>query len=198
MTSEATDHRRATAERNVAAILDAAEALLDRQAPVTIAAVAGEAGVSRVTVYSHFPDGDALLEAVVARAVRHAAAALAAARLDSGTPVSALRRMIEAGWQELARHTTTAQAAVARLGAHAMTRSHHAAQDEVAALVQRGRADGSFRTDVPAQWLVASAFALFHTCAAEVHAGRLDPAEALHTLTVTVTDLFTGTQAARG
>ena len=42
----AADHRRAVAERNVEAILDAGERLLERHAQPSIAAVAAEAGVS--------------------------------------------------------------------------------------------------------------------------------------------------------
>jgi AcrR family transcriptional regulator len=65
---EVTDHRRAVAERNVEAILDAAEALIERRSQTTITAVANEAGVSRVTVYSNFPTTEQLVEAVVERA----------------------------------------------------------------------------------------------------------------------------------
>jgi tRNA (adenine37-N6)-methyltransferase len=70
-TPQATDRRRAISDRNVQAILDAAEELLRSQAPVTIAAVATQAGVSRVTVYAHFATTEALLEAVVERARAH-------------------------------------------------------------------------------------------------------------------------------
>jgi AcrR family transcriptional regulator len=112
MTSQAADHRRATAERNVAAILDATAALLSQQGTASIAAVAAQAGVSRVTVYAHFPE--------------------------------------------------------------------------------RGQADGSFRADVPAGWLVTSFFALIHACAGDVHAGWLDAGDAQRVLTLTVTDLFAG------
>ncbi len=48
----------------------------------------------------------------------------------------------------------------------------------------------TFRTDLPAGWLVASCFALIHGCADEVRAGRLDPASALAVLTTTIRDLF--------
>jgi AcrR family transcriptional regulator len=67
MTSQAADYRRVTAERNVAAILDAAEELLSQAGPASIAAVAARAGVSRVTVYAYFPTWEALLEAVAGR-----------------------------------------------------------------------------------------------------------------------------------
>jgi len=188
----AADRRRAIADRNVQAILDAAEELLRNHAPVTIAAVASQAGVSRVTVYAHFATGEALLEAVVERAVGHAAAALAAAAPESGPPLEALARLVTVGWRELGGNAAMAEAAAARLSADAMTRSHYAAQRQVAELVARGRRDGTFRTDVPDSWLVTCCFALFHSCADEVRAGRLDPADAERVLTTTLTALFTG------
>jgi AcrR family transcriptional regulator len=50
------------------AILDAAEVLLERGGQASITAVAAEAGVSRMTVYAHFPTRQDLLGAVVERA----------------------------------------------------------------------------------------------------------------------------------
>jgi TetR/AcrR family transcriptional regulator, mexCD-oprJ operon repressor len=191
-TAQAADWRRAIADRNVQAILDAAEELLDKHSPVTVAAVAAQAGVSRVTVYAHFPTGEALLETVVERAVGHAAAALAAAAPQTGTPLEALTRLVAVGWRELGRNAAMAEAAAARLSAEAMTRSHQAGRHEVAKLVRRGRHDGTFRKDVPEEWQVACCFALFHSCADEVRAGRLDPADAERVLTITITDLLTG------
>ena len=196
MTSEATpqiaDRRRAIADRNVQAILDAAEELLDRQAPVTIAAVAAQAGVSRVTVYAHFATGEALLEAVVERAVGHASAALAAAEPQTGPALEALARLVAVGWRELGRNAAMAAAAAARLSSDAMERSHQGARHQIAELATRGRLDGSFRSDVPESWLVTCCFALFHSCADEVRAGRLDQADAERVLTTTITSLFTG------
>jgi AcrR family transcriptional regulator len=103
MTSQAADHRRATAERNVAAILDAAAELLSQPGAASIAAVAARAGVSRVTVYAHFPTWEALLEAVVERAVGHTTAVLASAdcsrgdgddRADAGVLLSMPTRLV--------------------------------------------------------------------------------------------------------
>ena len=192
MTSQAADHRRATAERNVAAILDAAAELLSQQEPASIAAVAAQAGVSRVTVYAHFPTWEALLEAVVERAVGYTTALLAAADLEAGPPMEALRRLLAAGWEEVGQHAAMAEAAARRLSAEAMGRSHQAAFGPVGALAERGQADGSFRADVPASWLVSSLFALIHACAGEVRAGRLEAGDAQRVLIVTVTDLFAG------
>jgi TetR/AcrR family transcriptional repressor of mexCD-oprJ operon len=190
MTPQAADSRRETAERNVQAILDATEELLDRRQPVTIAAVAKEAGVSRVTVYAHFDTWQALVEAVVRRAVDRCAAAFEAADLTAGPPLTALDRLLSAGWQVLGRSGAMAAAAAASLSSEAMRRSHHAVQHQFAELIDRGRADGSFRTDVPVTWLVSSTFALIHTCAEEVRAGRLDPDIAEPVLAKTIRDLL--------
>ena len=185
MTEPASDHRRATAERNLQAILDAAERLLEGRAAATIAAVAHEAGVSRVTVYAHFPTRAQLLEAVVERAVRHATTA------RRGSAREALERVIAAGWRELDRNATIAQAAAEQLGPEAFARSHEAAHQRVRELVDRGREEGDVRTDVPASWLVTCTFALMHACGDEVRAGRLDAERAHDVLQTTLRDVLT-------
>ena len=88
-----TGYQREVASRNAEAILDAAEELL-QQGHANISAVAALAGVSRVTVYAHFPDWAALLEAAVDRAVRRTMAALQAVHPEDGPPVEALDRML--------------------------------------------------------------------------------------------------------
>jgi TetR/AcrR family transcriptional regulator, mexCD-oprJ operon repressor len=85
-----------------------------------------------------------------------------------------------------------AQAAAEQLGPAALARAHHSIQQRLGRLVERGRADGCFRADLPAAWLLTSALALAHAGAQEVRAGRIDEPDALHLLTVTVRDLFTG------
>ena len=146
--AEGTDRRRSIADRNVTAILDAAEQLIAARAPVTIAGVASAAGVSRVTVYAHFPTAEAVLEAVVERAVGHAGDALAAARPGEGPPAQALERLLSTGWQELGRDADMADAASAMLPAAAMTRFHATAHATVAELLHRGQQDGTFRSDL--------------------------------------------------
>ena len=186
------DYQRATAERNVAAILDAVENLLERRAQASISAVAAEAGVSRVTVYAHFPTGEALLEAAVERAVRQTMAALEGVGLDDGPPLQVLERMLAAAWRHLARYGAMAQAVAEQMSPDAIARTHQAAHRTIGALLARGQADGTFRTDLPADWLVTSTIALIHACADEVRAGRIADGDVARILTVTVRDLFTG------
>jgi hypothetical protein len=59
-------------------------------------------------------------------------------------------------------------------------------------LIERGRREGAFRTDLSTEWLMACAYALFHAAAAEVRAGRLDADSAQRTLSVSLRDLFVG------
>ena len=191
-----TRYQREVAERNVEAILDAAEELV-RQGQANISAVAVQAGVSRVTVYAHFPTWEALLEAAVERAVRRTMAALQSVHPDDGPPVEALDRMIAAAWQHLARYQAMAAAVAELLSPEAVTRTHQAAHHTIGALLQRGQADGSFRTDLPAGWLVTASIALVHACSDGVRAGHIDERDAVRILTTSVRDLFTGTQPAK-
>ena len=182
--------RRTVAKRNVEAILDGAERLLGRREQASISAVAAEAGVSRPTVYAHFPDRERLVEALVERAVRRAMVAIESAEPDRGPAAEALQRLLAASWQELARHEEIARASAAALSADAMRRAHEAARAVIRMLVKRGRREGSFRRDLPANWLVTSCLALIHAGAETVRAGELDSDAALDVLSVTVADLF--------
>ena len=192
MTEQATDHRRATADRNRAAILDAAESLLLRRAGVSIAAVATEAGVSRPTVYAHFATLEELLTAIVARAVAGSEQVLASAAIHEGPPMEALERLMTVGWGVLERHRAMAQAAAEQLSSEALRQTHDSTNRLIAELIARGREDGSFRTDLPAEWLVTSMHVLFHAAGDDARAGRLDPDEALPVLKTTLRDLLAG------
>jgi TetR/AcrR family transcriptional repressor of mexCD-oprJ operon len=192
MAEPATDHRRAIAERNVEAILDAAELLLERRSQATIAAVAKEAGVSRVTVYAHFATREKLLEAIVERAVERATAAFDAAEIDSESAIVALDRVIEAGWHDLERNQGVAQAAAEQLSPDALRRTHHAMHGRIGNLVKRGIGEGAFRTDVPSDWLVTVFHALIHAAGDDVRARRIRPSAALDALRKTMRDVFIG------
>jgi len=67
----------------------------------------------------------------------------------------------------------------------------------VGPLAERGQAEGSFRTDLPARWLVTAAIALVHACSDQVRAGRIDEHDAVRILTTSACDPFTGTRPRR-
>lgn len=184
--------RHAIVERSVGAILDGAQRVLERGEAANISAVAAEARVSRPTVYAHFPDLERLLEALVDRTVRRTMAAVGSAEPDRGPAVDALLRLLAASWEEIGRHEDIARASGADLSADAMRRAHQAARAVITKLIERGRREGVFRTDVAAGWLVTSCLALIHAAAEEVRAGDLNSKAALDVLSVTILDLFTG------
>jgi len=198
MSEAASAHpREAVAERNVEAILDGAERLLARHESPSISAVATEAGVSRPTVYAHFPDRRRLLEALVARTVGRVMAAVESAEPQRGPAPEAAARLIAAAWEHLARHQDMAAASAAELSPDAMRRAHGAARGAIRALVDRGRAEGAFRRDLPAEWLVTATLALIHGAAEEVRAGSMGPDRALEVLAATAQELLAGSKAAR-
>jgi TetR/AcrR family transcriptional repressor of mexCD-oprJ operon len=189
-----TAYQREVAGRNVEAILDAVEELLQSQGHANISAVAAQAGVSRVTVYAHFPTWTALLEAAVERAVRRTMTALQSVHADDGPPIEALERLLAATWQHLARYGAMAAAVAELLTPEAVTRTHQAVHHTVGALLERGQADGSFRTDLPARWLLTASVALVHACSDEVRAGHIDEHDAIRILTTSVRALFAAPQ----
>jgi AcrR family transcriptional regulator len=193
MTAHVHQHpREVVAERNAEAILDATERLLARGQQTSVSALASEAGLSRPTVYAHFPNRQQVLEALVERTVRQAMAALEAAEPERGPAPAALRRLLASGWEEIGRHEAIGAAAAGQLGGDAMRRAHESARAVISRLLERGRREGAFRSDVPTGWLVTSCLALIHAAAEEVRAGGFDARAALEVLTATVTELVTG------
>jgi TetR/AcrR family transcriptional regulator, mexCD-oprJ operon repressor len=59
------------------------------------------------------------------------------------------------------------------------------------ALIQRGRADGTLRTDLPAEWLLSMYFALLHGAEDFVAGHSADRAAGLDALRTTLLDVFT-------
>jgi TetR/AcrR family transcriptional regulator, mexCD-oprJ operon repressor len=190
MTEPTVDHRRATAERNAAAILDAAERLLAAGTSLSMLAIAAEAGVSRPTLYAHHATIGEVVEAVAARAVAASAAAIEAAEPGRGPADEALVRVTAASWGQLAHFDAIARGAAEHLSAAAMHRAHAPLMRPLHELVERGRDDGTFRTDLPAAWLVTTYFALVHAADEHARSQRLKREDALAILSTSLRDLF--------
>src|SRR5215510_13179911 len=184
------DYWRATAARNIEAICDAAERLLERGSHVTIKAVASEARLSRVTVYAHFPNRQRLLEGVAARSIKAAAKALEGADPDRGSPDEALERMIIVGWQALERAAALAKTTAEQLPSASRRQLHGPAFAQANRLIERGQREGVFRHDLPVAWLIACSFALMHAAAEEVRASRLNATSAPAVLTASLRSLL--------
>lgn len=186
------DHRRATAERNAAAILDAAERLLARAEPVTMVAVAAEAKLSRPTVYAHYKRVAEIVEAAISRTVEASQAAFAAARPDEGDAAEALSRMLAASWSRLEGSEGLVRRAGEYVSEGARHRTHGALIAPVERLVRRGRDEGAFRVDVPVEWLVTMYLGMVHAAADHAAVHGTEREEALGLLQRTVGELFRG------
>ncbi len=181
-----TPKRRADAERNIETILRSTHELMAQGALPSMSEVASASGIGRVTLYSHFPSREVLLEEVLRRAIAHTDEALTALALDEQPPPEALARLVRESWPILDRHRRVRTIALAEIGPEALRRHHDAAFQHVGGLHERGRATGDFRTDQPVDWLVAAFYAILHAAADEVDAGRLVSADAPALLTTTL------------
>lgn len=142
--------------------------------------IARAAGVSRQTVYAHFPSRDALVDAVIRQAGAELAPLLAGPELDQAPPAEALTRLMEAGWQVAARYPFLWLQPAVDPGKDA--ERHAPVLDRMLDIVRRGQASGDFDTSVPANWLLSACLALGRATEEEVKAGRMTIEQATHAM----------------
>jgi AcrR family transcriptional regulator len=140
-----------------ATILETAARVLARREGITIADVAAAAGVSRATVYRHFPTRDALVRALADSATAEAERRLGDANLDN-VPIEeglgrAARALVALGDRYLVLQDPTIVAT-----------GPAAVRPPLSALLQRGQAEGRIRSDVPLVCLLESLLALTGAC----------------------------------
>ncbi|MET7666867.1 TetR/AcrR family transcriptional regulator [Micromonospora luteifusca] len=183
MSGSADRNRRADARRNSSTILDAAVRLLDAQPDASLDAIASAAGVTRQTVYAHFPSREHLMAAIVRRITDEAAAAMDAAEPDNGSATEALIRVLEAGAQIARRYPALVQ----RIGSIPVSpqideERHAPIADRINRVIQRGQTSGEFDKGLRADWLAAVTIKIGHAVGEEVDAGRMPRAEAADAL----------------
>ena len=140
--------------------------------------IARAAGVSRQTVYAHFPSRDALIDAVTERAAAEFTALLDGVDLNTAPPARALTKLLEAGWQIAARYPFLWLQPAVDPGKDADR--HAPVLDRMLDIVQRGQASGDFDASVPAHWLLSASLALGRAAEDEVKAGRMTTGQATH------------------
>ena len=96
--------RRADARRSIDAIVSAARTVLGERPDASMEDIAAAAGVTRQTVYAHFPSRDALIAALLHALGAETVAAIDAARLDTAPPADALRQFLDIGWELIRRN----------------------------------------------------------------------------------------------
>ncbi|WP_346655811.1 TetR/AcrR family transcriptional regulator [Streptomyces sp. RFCAC02] len=185
-------NRRADARRSRAAVLDAAVRVLDAEPDAGLAAIAAAAGLTRQTVYAHFPSREHLLLAVVDRLTEETVEAMDAADPDTGPAADALLRLLDAGARTSRRHHPVLLRRIGELpaGPRDDAERHAPIADRIGRVVVRGRETGEFDDRLPVGWLVAAAIALAHTAYGEQDAGRLTESGARDALRVAVLRLL--------
>jgi AcrR family transcriptional regulator len=183
--------RRADAEHNIAAILEAALDVLAERPDASMSDIAAAAGVARQTVYAHYDSRAALLGAVAERALAQAVAAIDAAEPQRGPPSEALARLVRAWWDTVERKARVLEAlAPAFPGAVEVHAFHAPILERVERLVRRGQRTGDFDRSLPARWLATAFLGLVHSAADEVAGGRIDAEDARRALERTVPRVF--------
>ncbi|MCX3059180.1 TetR/AcrR family transcriptional regulator [Streptomyces beihaiensis] len=197
MMSSPDRNRRADALRSRAAILDAAIQVLDATPDAGLSAVAAAAGVTRPTVYAHFPSRERLLQAVTERLTEESVAAMDAVDLDTGPAAEALIRMLDAGSRVTARHPGLVRLIAAQpVAAEADHARHSPVADRIRRAVLRGRQAGEFDDRLPVDWVVSATIALGHAASEERETGRLTAPAAQDSLRASLLRLLGADSAA--
>lgn len=170
--------RRADAERSRLAILDAAIALLNELPDASVETIAQRAGVTRQTVYAHFPSREELLAAAIDRVTEEVAAALDVIGLDEGAAVNALMLLLEVSGGFAAKYAGLFHLSPAPENPETDRKRHQPIADRLSRVIRRGQHAGEFDVQLPVQWLVAATIALGHAAAEEAAAGRMDDEQA--------------------
>jgi AcrR family transcriptional regulator len=183
--ASAPKRRRADAERSISSIVNAALDALASDPDVSMAEIARRAGVVRATIYMHFPTREALLDVVMEHATTQVADATRAAEPDRGEPREALERVLRATWHQLSQFHGVLGINIKRLPAKELRRRHLPVTSQFIPLLERGQAEGVFRSDVSAEWLIATVRAIVHVASLELQAGRLSERDAERTMLTT-------------
>ncbi len=167
---------RSDARRNRDKLLEVAAAAFataeGRQ--VSLESIARDAGVGIGTLYRHFPNREALVEAVY-RAELAEVAGAAEQLLRRHPPKVALRRWMDryAGFVAAKRGMAESLHAMFDSGAIQRSQTYHSIVDAVDVLLRAGAEAGELRSDVPADDVVSSLIGIFLASGSPAQTGRL-------------------------
>lgn len=178
--------RRADAQRSIEAIVGAARRILSERPEASMEEIAACAGVTRQTVYAHFPSRDALIVAVVHSIRDEGLATLEAAGLDNLAPVEAMRKFLTIRWQLVERSAVLLEPMLNRMPTAKNAEAHRGVTVMIERIIARGQESGDFDRNRPLAWLVEATHSLGHVAAAQVVAGKLTTAEAAALLEVSI------------
>jgi AcrR family transcriptional regulator len=112
--------------------------------------IARAAGVVRRTLYGHFPNRQALIDALAAEAKQSLEEAFTAAWRPDADPPTALARLVLASWAVGDRYRMLISLAHRDLGEERIRAALAPARAQAAAILERGQRDGTFAGHLPA------------------------------------------------
>ena len=168
---------RADAIRNRAKILAATVTAIRKNPDASVADIAAEAGVGRVTLYGHFQTRAELIEAALVDSLERGEEVLREVPLD-GDAREAFGRLVASSWVLVDQSRALLAAAQKELPAARIREMHEKAEARMRGLLLRGQREGAFRADLPVSWLLTTTHVVMNGAAEEVRAGRLDPDDA--------------------
>jgi AcrR family transcriptional regulator len=177
-TATATRRRRSDARRSIDAILNAARTVLGERPDASMEDIATAAGITRQTVYAHFPSRDILIVALIEAARAEGLAAIDAARIDTAPPAEALGQFLDISWQLPRHYPLLFDPALNRTPRLDGSNPHLGVAARLEQLIRRGQRAGDFDRTLSASWVAAAILALGHTAAEQVAAGRLTTSKA--------------------
>jgi AcrR family transcriptional regulator len=142
--------QRSHARSNRARIVATAREELSRDPEASLDEIARAAGVVRRTLYGHFPNRQALLEALADEASEAVTEAAAVARRPGDDPATAFARMTIAVWAAGDRYRMLISLGRRALGEEGIRAALAPVRDEALAILARGQRDGVFADHLPA------------------------------------------------
>jgi AcrR family transcriptional regulator len=176
---------RSDVARHRARILEVAAEMLRADPRAGLLRIADAAGLTRTTMYAHFPSRAALVDAVIATAMD-----AAAAEWDDRGPhpdaAAALEDHLRGSWRAFSAQIGLTAAGFDALGPARLDQLHAPMRERVRALADRGRAEGTVDPAMDPDWLVRAWFALVHAAGDRVRETPDDVAAVTEDLVATV------------
>ncbi|MER5795200.1 TetR/AcrR family transcriptional regulator [Streptomyces sp. NPDC001980] len=163
--------QRSNARSNHRRILATARRTLRDDPDASLDSIAVAAGVTRRTLYGHFPGRQALIDELTHEAGQALQQAFAAARTPGADPLEAMARMALAAWAVGDRFRMLISLGRRHPGGDAVHTTLAPAREEAIATIRRGQHGGVFAAHVPAPVLAHALEALMLALAEENGAG---------------------------
>lgn len=170
-------NQRADAQRNRAKILAGTVTAIRKNPDASVADIAAEAGLGRMTLYGHFQTRAELIDAALVESLERGEEVLGEVPLD-GDASEAFGRLVASSWVLVDQSRALLAAAQKELPAARIREMHEKAEARMRGLLLRGQREGTFRADLPVSWLLTTTHVVMNGAAEEVRTGRLDPEDA--------------------